>query len=76
VYNICSNNPISLIKYLNVIEKNFNKKAKIKKLKLQKGDVVKTHGDNTKIKNLFGKNKSTSVDEGISQFVNWFKKYR
>ena len=75
-YNICSNNPVSLIKYLNIIEKNFNKKAKIKKLKLQKGDVVKTHGDNTKIKSLFGKNKFTSVDKGISQFVNWFKKYR
>ena len=75
IFNICSNNPVSLIKYLNTIEKNFNKKAKIKRLKLQKGDVVKTHGDNTKIKKLFGNNKFTSIEKGIGKFVKWFKNY-
>lgn len=76
IYNICSNNPVSLIKYLNVIEKNFDKKAKIKKLRLQMGDVVKTHGDNSKIRKLFGKNKFTSVEEGVRRFVGWFKKHK
>jgi len=75
IFNICSNNSVSLIKYLNTIEKNFNKKAKIKKLKLQKGDVVKTHGDNTKIKKLIGNNKFTSIENGISKFIKWFKNY-
>jgi UDP-glucuronate 4-epimerase len=74
-YNICSNNPVKLKKYLNIIEQNFKKKAKIKKLKLQKGDVVKTHGDNTKIKKLLGSNKFTSVEDGVSRFINWFKSY-
>ena len=55
IFNVCSNKPISLIKYLNLIEKSLNKKAKVKKLKLQLGDVVKTHGDNKKIKKIFRK---------------------
>lgn len=76
VYNICSNNPVSLIKYLKIIEKNFGKKARFKKLKLQMGDVVKTHGDNSKIRKLFGKKKFTSVEDGVNKFVNWFKKYK
>ena len=29
-----------------------------------------------KIKKLFGKNRFTSVEEGINQFVRWFKKYK
>ena len=74
-YNICSNNPIKLRRYLNIIEQNFKKKAKIKKLKLQKGDVVKTHGDNTKIKKLLGSIRFTSVEDGVSRFINWFKSY-
>ena len=75
IYNICSNNPVSLMRYLEVIEKNFKKKTKINKLKLQKGDVIKTHGDNTKIKRLFGNIKFTNIEKGVSKFVKWFKNY-
>ena len=75
VFNICSNKPISLIKYLNLIEKKFHKKAKINKLKLQKGDVVKTHGDNKKIKKYLGDHYFKKINDGIDEFIEWFKKY-
>ena len=76
VFNICSNNPVSLIKYLNIIEKNFNKKAKIKKVNLQKGDVIKTHGDNSKIKKKLGQIQFTSIEIGVNKFISWFKNYK
>jgi len=75
IFNVCSNKPISLIKYLNIIEKSLKKKAKVKNLKLQQGDVVKTHGDNKKIKKYLGNHAFKKIDEGINEFTEWFKKY-
>ena len=45
IFNIGNGNPKKLLDYLKNIEKNLNKKAKIKKLPLQTGDIVKTHSD-------------------------------
>jgi UDP-glucuronate 4-epimerase len=75
IFNICSNKPISLIKYLNIIEKSLKKKAKVKNLKLQQGDIVKTHGDNKKIKKYLGNHAFKKIDKGISEFIEWFKSY-
>lgn len=75
IFNVCSNKPISLIKYLNLIEKKLNKKAKVKKLKLQLGDVVKTHGDNKKIKKYLGNHIFKKIDLGINEFIEWFKNH-
>ena len=47
-FNICSNNPISLMKIINYIMKQ-SKITKLKKIKFQKADVLKTHGSNKKI---------------------------
>jgi UDP-glucuronate 4-epimerase len=76
VFNVCSNKPINLKKYLYYIEKNLDKKAKIKNLKLQQGDVVKTHGDNKKIKEHLGNHIFKKIDTGINEFIVWFKRYR
>tara|TARA_B100000927_G_scaffold291238_1_gene292510 strand:+ start:1377 stop:2333 length:957 start_codon:yes stop_codon:yes gene_type:complete len=75
VFNVCSNKPISLKKYLSYIEKNLKLKAKVKKLKLQQGDVVKTHGENKKIKKHLGNHIFKKIDLGIHHFIIWFKKY-
>ena len=64
-----------MIKYLNLIEKKLNKKAKVKKLKLQLGDVVKTHGDNKKIKKYLGNHIFKKIDLGINEFIEWFKNH-
>ena len=76
IYNVCSSRPIGLMKYLNEIEKNLQSKAKIKYMNLQKGDVIKTHGDNKKIIKRFGRHKFVSVDQGVKKFTSWFKSYK
>ena len=51
IFNVSSNNPKSLKFFIKEIEKNCNKVSTKKLLKLQKGDVHKTHGSNIKLKN-------------------------
>ena len=50
-------------------------KAKFKKLPLQKGDVFKTHGSNINIIKKIGRHKFVKIEEGLSLFVEWYKKY-
>ncbi len=76
IYNICSSKPIGLMKYLNEIEKNLRSKAKIKYMNLQKGDVIKTHGDNKKIIKSFGRHKFVGINLGVKKFTSWFKFYK
>ena len=75
IFNISSSNPQPLLYFLKVIEKNIGKKAKIKKLKMQLGDVVKTHGNSNKLKKLTGFKPLTTIEKGISSFVSWYKHY-
>ena len=75
VYNIGSERPIRLIKYVKLIEKYLGKKAKIRKLPLQKGDILATSSSTKKLKRHFGYSPSTKIEDGIKEFVKWFKDY-
>jgi UDP-glucuronate 4-epimerase len=75
IYNMGSGNPIRLTDYISSIEKHAGVKAKKKFIAKQRGDMLDTHAD---MKPFFKKNniKSlTSLDEGVSKFVRWFKNY-
>ena len=75
IYNIGSNTKTNLKKYLNLLEKYLGKKAKIKYLPLQKGDVVHVSSKIENIKKDLGYKPTTSVEVGVKKFVNWFKDY-
>jgi UDP-glucuronate 4-epimerase len=75
IYNIGNSNAVSLMKYIKLIEKYLGKKAKKKFLKLQRGDVPKTLSDISKIKKDLNYNPKTSVEEGVKNFINWYKKF-
>ena len=74
-FNICSNKPIDLMKAVNYLvnEKNFKK---LKKINLQKTDVLKTHGCNNKILELVKFNKFTDIYSGFDQTIKWFDKIK
>ena len=63
------------MKVVHLLEKIIGKKAKIKKLKMQKGDVLKTHSDISKLKSYIGYKPSTNISKGLKEFVKWFKEY-
>ena len=75
IYNIGNNKSVSLGKYIKAIEQALNIKAKINYLPLQLGDVPNTYADISKIKNDLGYKPQTSIEEGVKQFVGWYKKY-
>lgn len=75
ILNIGSNNPIKLKFFLKTIEKYLNKKAKIKYLPLQKGDVYKTHANIKKLQKISNFTPKTSVESGVKNFVDWFESY-
>lgn len=73
VFNIGSSKPISLKEMIGVIEKVVGKKAKVKKMKMQPGDVNRTYADISKLKNATGYIPETSFENGIIKFINWKK---
>ena len=75
IFNIGNGNPIKLSRYIECIEKEMGKKAKKQFLKLQPGDIEKTHADTQKIKKIYGYKSKTTVEKGIKKFVNWFNNY-
>ena len=75
IYNIGNNRPIKLMDYIDALEKALSKKAKINFLPLQPGDVPDTYADVTSLKNKFNYKPSTSVVEGVSKFIEWYKAY-
>ena len=75
VYNLGNSKSESLLKFIELIEKNLNKKAKKNFLPLQPGDVPATFADiseSTKDLKFLPK---TKIKEGIPRFIEWFKKY-
>jgi UDP-glucuronate 4-epimerase len=75
VYNIGSNRPVQLMDYIDALEKALGKKAQINLLPLQPGDVPDTHANVDNLKEKFNYKPSTSVIEGVSKFVEWYKNY-
>ena len=75
ILNIGTGNPVPLKKYLNIIENEVGKKAKIKYLKIQKGDIIKSDACVKRLKSIVDINKRVSLKKGISNFVEWYKNY-
>ncbi len=75
IYNVASSRPKKLKEFLNNIERTIGKKAKIKYLNMQMGDVYKTHGSIKKLAKKIKYRPKTKLSEGIERFVEWYKKY-
>ena len=75
VYNIGNNKSIVLTKFIQKIEKYLGKKAIKKMLPMQDGDVKKTWANISKITKGYNFQNNVSLDEGIKEFISWFKLY-
>ena len=73
LFNICSNNPLNLLKVLSFYKKN-NIFPKIKNIKLNKADVLKTHGNNKKLLKTIGNLKFTESKISLMNTLKWYKK--
>jgi len=75
IYNIGNSKPIQLMDYIKALEKTLGKKAKINFLALQPGDVPDTYANVDNLKKKFNYKPSTSVINGVTNFVKWYKDY-
>lgn len=72
VYNIGNNSPEKLMYFIETLEKVLGKKANKEFLPMQPGDVYQTYADVTDLMNDFDFKPSTTIEEGLSRFAEWF----
>jgi UDP-glucuronate 4-epimerase len=75
VFNIGNNKPVQLLKFISVLEKSLGKKAVKNFMPMQPGDVLATYADVDDLSRITGFKPSTSIEEGIGKFVDWYKDY-
>lgn len=73
VFNIGNNSPVSLRRFIQAIEAALGKNAVENLMPMQPGDVPITYADIGPLKDKFGFNPSTSIEDGINNFVKWYK---
>ena len=71
--NLGNNQPVQLTDMISSIEKAAGIKANIKQLPMQPGDVDITFANISKAKSLLGYNPIYSFEEGVKNFVEWYK---
>ncbi len=75
IYNIGNNQPVELMRYIEVIEQCIGKKAEKNFLPLQLGDVPETYADVDALQNDVGFKPDTKIETGIANFVDWYREY-
>lgn len=76
IFNLGNNKTATLLEFVTAIEHAFNTKAEKILLPMQQGDVLKTEADISLAEKLLAYTPTTNIQEGIQQFVNWFKEYQ
>lgn len=75
IYNIGNNQPVKLMDFIETLEKHLGIEAKKEFLPMQPGDVQATYADIDDLQQATGFTPSTSIDDGLKKFVDWFKTY-
>ena len=75
VYNIGNNSPVEVLEVVRLLEAAIGKKANREMLPMQPGDVPATYADVDDLMREVGFRPSTSIADGVSRFVAWYKEY-
>jgi len=75
LYNIGNNNPVGLLRFIEVLEDCLGKKAEKRLLPLPAGDVPATYADVDDLIRDVGFKPVTPIEVGIKKFVEWYKIY-
>jgi UDP-glucuronate 4-epimerase len=72
IYNIGNEQPVELLRYIQVLEQCLGRKARMEMLPLQAGDVPDTEADVSELIGAVGYRPEISVEEGMAKFVTWY----
>ncbi|PAW36386.1 protein CapI [Pantoea vagans] len=75
VYNIGNSQPVTLMNYIEAIEKALGVTAKKNLMPMQPGDVLETSADTEALYKAIGFKPQTGVEEGVKNFVDWYRDF-
>lgn len=75
IYNIGNQQPVELMRYIEVIEDCLGKKADTNLLPMQPGDVSDTWADTQDLVKEVGYEPSTPIEKGVKHFVDWYRDF-
>jgi UDP-glucuronate 4-epimerase len=75
LYNIGNNSPVELMRFIEILETELGRKAKLNMLPIQPGDVPATCADVEDLSRDTGFSPDTPIEEGIARFVEWYREY-
>ena len=75
IYNLGNNRSEPLTRYISTIEQTLGMKANIEYAPMQPGDIKETLADIQPLIDDFGFEPKTSIEEGVPQFVKWYREF-
>ena len=75
IYNIGNEQPVELLRYIEVLEHCLGRKARMELLPLQAGDVPDTEADVSELIGAVSYRPRVSVEDGVENFVRWYRGY-
>ena len=75
IYNVGNNSPVELMELIGYLEQNLGQRARKNMLPIQPGDVSETYADVDDLVRDVGFKPATSIEEGVSRFIHWYKEY-
>jgi UDP-glucuronate 4-epimerase len=75
IYNIGNQRPVTLLRYIEVLEECLGRKAQKNLVPMQLGDVPDTWADVEALARDVGYRPSTPLEQGVKHFVDWYLQY-
>ena len=75
VFNLGNSSTVELLEFIKIIEDELGKEAEKNMMPIQPGDVPETSADIKRSKEMLGFKPKTSIREGISKFLKWYREY-
>jgi UDP-glucuronate 4-epimerase len=75
VYNIGNDQPVQLLRFIELLEQHLGRTAEKNLLPMQPGDVPDTWADVSALRRDVGYAPDTSIEEGVARFVKWYREY-
>lgn len=75
IYNLGHGNPVKLMDFIASLERATGLVARKNMLPMQAGDVYQTYANTEDLFNVIDYRPQTGIDEGIKQFVKWYKQF-
>jgi UDP-glucuronate 4-epimerase len=75
IFNIGNGSPVKLMHYIEAVENALGVKGSFNMMDIQPGDVPATHASTRALEEYIGFKPNTAIEEGVSRFIEWYKRY-